>query len=158
MKSPLAIMTVYSVASRLPSLRSALRGLDTTSVHGHLESWATARKPPAGALARKIVKTQTRYSWCPRNRGNSGPGLGFQARPSGARGRAPARCISRRGFVTEIGRKSPLRKMTSAAYGVGRDSTVDALAERCPVRLSSRRLRLLGACPMKRSHTRHAPI
>lgn len=71
MKSPLAIMTVYSVASRLPSLRSALRGLDTTSVHGHLESWATARKPPAGALARKVVKTQTCYSWCPRNRGNS---------------------------------------------------------------------------------------
>ena len=73
MKSPLAIMTVYSVASRLPSLRSALRGLDTTSVHGHLESWATARKPPAGALARKVVKTQTRYSWCPRNRGKSEP-------------------------------------------------------------------------------------
>jgi len=71
MKSPLAIMTVYSVASRLPSLRSALRGLDTTSVHGHLESWATARKPPAGALARKVVKTQTRYSWCPRKRGKS---------------------------------------------------------------------------------------
>ena len=72
MKSPLAIMTVYSVASRLPSLRSALRGLDTTSVHGHLESWATARKPPAGALARKIVRTQTRYSWCLRKRGKSG--------------------------------------------------------------------------------------
>jgi len=71
MKSPLAIMTVYSVASRLPSLRSALRGLDTTSVHGHLESWATARKPPAGALARKIVRTQTRYSWCLRKRGKS---------------------------------------------------------------------------------------
>ncbi len=71
MKSPLAIMTVYSVASRLPSLRSALRGLDTTSVHGHLESWATERKPPAGALARKVVKTQTRYSWCLRKRGKS---------------------------------------------------------------------------------------
>jgi hypothetical protein len=71
MKSPLAIMTVYSVASRLPSLRSALRGLDTTSVHAHFEPWATARKPPAGALARKVVKTQTRYSWCPRKRGKS---------------------------------------------------------------------------------------
>ncbi len=72
MRSPLTIMTVYSVASRLPSLRSALRGLDTTSVHGQLKSWATARKPPAGALTKKTFRTQTRYSWCPRNRGNSG--------------------------------------------------------------------------------------
>ncbi len=71
MRSPLTIMTVYSVASRLPSLRSALRGLDTTSVHGQLKSWATARKPPAGALTKKTFRTQTRYSWCPRNRGNS---------------------------------------------------------------------------------------
>jgi len=31
--------------------------------------------------------------------------------------RAPARCIFRRGLATEIGRKSPLRKMTSAAFG-----------------------------------------
>jgi hypothetical protein len=71
MRSPLTIMTVYSVASRLPSLRSALRGLDTTSVHGQLKSWATAMKPPAGALTKKTFRTQTRYSWCPRNRGNS---------------------------------------------------------------------------------------
>ena len=73
MRSPLAIMSVYSVASMLPSLRSALRGIDTTSVHGHSKSWATTRKPPVGARTRKVFTTefQTRYSWCPRKRGKS---------------------------------------------------------------------------------------
>ncbi|MEN8162999.1 MAG: hypothetical protein ABFS37_02630 [Acidobacteriota bacterium] len=36
-------------------------------------------------------------------------------------------------MVTEIGRKSPLREMTSAAYGVGQYSIANALAEDCPV-------------------------
>ena len=36
--------------------------------------------------------------------------------------------------MTEIGRKSPLLKMTSAAYGVGRDSVAEATAECCQAR------------------------
>ena len=70
---------------------------------------------------------------------------------------APARCISLKGIKVEIGRASPLREMTSAAYGVGRDSIADALAERCPARLSSQQLRWLEVYPMKKSHARHAP-
>ncbi len=46
---------------------------------------------------------------------------------------APARCISLKGYSVGIGRASPLRKMTSAAYGVGRDSIADDTAVGCPV-------------------------
>ena len=74
----------------------------------------------------------------------------LQHRPSGPL-RAPARRISRRGFVTEIGRESPLRKMTSAADAVGRDSAADALAEGCPVRHSSQRPRYWKVCPVKKA-------
>jgi hypothetical protein len=41
--------------------------------------------------------------------------------------------------------------MTSAAYGVGRDSIADALAERCPVRHSSQRYRFRGVCLVKKA-------
>jgi hypothetical protein len=51
----------------------------------------------------------------------------------------------------------PLEEKTSAAYCVSRDSIGEALAERCPARLSSQRLRWLEVCPMKKSHARHAP-
>ncbi|RLE32397.1 MAG: hypothetical protein DRJ61_09550 [Acidobacteria bacterium] len=60
------------------------------------------------------------------------PGLVLQPRPSGERKRTPARCISRRGLDTEIGRGSPLRKMTSAAYGVSQDSIASVTAVGCP--------------------------
>ncbi len=50
---------------------------------------------------------------------------------------APARCVSLKGGGAGIGKISPLRETTSAAYGVGRDSVADALAERCPVVHSS---------------------
>ncbi len=49
------------------------------------------------------------------------------------------------------GKYRPLRKMTSAACGVGRDSITEALAERCPVRLSSHRLRFLEDSPVKKA-------
>jgi len=57
--------------------------------------------------------------------------------------------LFRRGDILEIGRQPPLRKTTSAAYGVGRDSIADALAERCPVRHSPQRLRLPRGCPVE---------
>ncbi|RLE19211.1 MAG: hypothetical protein DRJ65_20525 [Acidobacteria bacterium] len=44
----------------------------------------------------------------------------IQPRPSGPL-RGPARRIFLKGHSSGIGRASPLRKMTSAAYGVGRD-------------------------------------
>ncbi|MCK5379141.1 MAG: hypothetical protein KAJ78_07035 [Acidobacteria bacterium] len=43
--------------------------------------------------------------------------------------RVHARCISLKGDKAEIGRELPLREMTSAACGVGRDSVAGALAE-----------------------------
>ncbi|RLE20654.1 MAG: hypothetical protein DRJ65_17720 [Acidobacteria bacterium] len=46
----------------------------------------------------------------------------------------PRSIISRRAFVTEIGRGSPLRKMTSAAFGFGRDSVAEVTAECCQAR------------------------
>ena len=45
---------------------------------------------------------------------------------------APARCIFRRGFVTETGREPPLRKTTSAAYGVSHHSIAIHTAVDCP--------------------------
>ncbi len=59
-------------------------------------------------------------------------GPGFLARPSGPL-RVPARCISRRGFMTGIVKEQPLRKMTSAAYTVGRHSISDGFAVDCQV-------------------------
>jgi len=56
-----------------------------------------------------------------------------------------------------VGEGPPLEEKTSTAYGIDRDSIADALAERCPARLSSQRLRWLEVCPMKKSHARHAP-
>jgi len=47
---------------------------------------------------------------------------------------APARCISRRGLVSGIGRVPPLREMTSAAYGISRDSVAEATAVGCQAR------------------------
>ena len=41
----------------------------------------------------------------------------------------PARCICLKGNRSEIGRASPLRKMTSTAYAVGQDSGPEAPAE-----------------------------
>jgi len=48
----------------------------------------------------------------------------------------PARRVSLKGIRAENGEASPLREKASAAYGVGRDSVADALAERCPARHS----------------------
>ena len=45
----------------------------------------------------------------------------------------PARCIFLKGNKGGIGRTSPLREMTSAAYDVGRDSIADGAAVGCPV-------------------------
>ena len=78
-------------------------------------------------------------------------------RPSGARKRTPARCIFRRGLVTEIGRKSPLQKMTSAASGIGRDSVSEALAERCQVSAFFVPTAQASRLPGEESRTRHAP-
>ena len=68
---------------------------------------------------------------------------------------APARCVFRRGLDTECGRKSPLRKKTSAAYGVGHHpiANVTAVGARC--RPSSHRRLSWGFCPVKRGRTRH---
>ncbi len=54
-------------------------------------------------------------------------------RPSAARKRTPARRISRRGSLFDLGRESPLRKTTSGAYGIGRDSNAQGVAVGCPV-------------------------
>jgi len=45
----------------------------------------------------------------------------------------PARCIFLKSNNVEIERASPLRKMTSAAYDVGRDSIAEDTAVGCPV-------------------------
>ncbi len=45
----------------------------------------------------------------------------------------------------------PLRKMTSAAYGVGRDSIAGVLAEGSPVRPSSQRRRFWKEGRMKKA-------
>ena len=57
---------------------------------------------------------------------------GIHPRPSGPL-RAPARCIFLRGLATGIGRESPLRKMTSAAYGAGNHPVANALAAGVPL-------------------------
>ena len=45
----------------------------------------------------------------------------------------PRSIISRRGDISEFGRQPPLRKMTSAAYGVSRDSIAEDVSVGCPV-------------------------
>lgn len=67
-----------------------------------------------------------------------------------AQGAPPLGAFPGRGFVTEIEREPPLREMTSAAYTVGQNSIANAVAERCPVRLSSQRPRSLKGCPVKK--------
>ena len=59
------------------------------------------------------------------------PLLFLHARPSATRKHATARCIFLKGNNSEIGRTSPLRKTTSAAYGISRDSFAKVFAERC---------------------------
>ena len=68
---------------------------------------------------------------------------------------APARRIFRRGLDTECGRNSPLRKTTSAAYGVGHHSIANGTAVGARCRPSSHRLLNWGFCPVKRGRTRH---
>jgi hypothetical protein len=48
--------------------------------------------------------------------------------------------------------------MTSAAYGVCRDSTAGVLAERCPVSAFFATVSFAGGMPDEESRTRHAPI
>ena len=50
----------------------------------------------------------------------------------------PRSVIFRRGLVSEIGRESPLRKMTSAAYILGRDSVAEGIAVGCHLLLCPR--------------------
>ncbi|RLE35401.1 MAG: hypothetical protein DRJ61_03410 [Acidobacteria bacterium] len=51
----------------------------------------------------------------------------------------------------------PLRKMTSAAYGVGRDSIANGFAERCQVSAFFAATAQMGGLPGEESRTRHAP-
>ena len=81
--------------------------------------------------------------------------------PTPAFGRAsvpPARRISLKGDNVGIGRALPLRKMTSAAFGVGRDSVAEALAVGCPVSAFIATAEYSGVLPDEESRTRHAPI
>ena len=73
---------------------------------------------------------------------------------------APARCISLKGNKVEIGRASPLRETTSAAYGVGHHSIARAAAVGCPVSpFFASSVQGKGEfCPVKRGRTRHTPI
>jgi len=50
----------------------------------------------------------------------------------------------------------PLRETTSAAYGVGRDSIADALAERCPTQPFPKRNRYREACRREKLCTARA--
>ncbi len=78
------------------------------------------------------------------------PGPWIPTPAFGSASRHSRSTISHRGVFSDIGRVSPLREMISAAYTVGQHSIADDVAERCPVRLSSQRLRSLEACPVKK--------
>jgi len=80
----------------------------------------------------------------------------LQTRPSGPL-RAPARRIFLKGNRVGIGRASPLREMTSAAYGVGRNSIADAPAVRCPVSAFFVTPVVSGDLLDEECCTRHAP-
>ncbi len=84
-------------------------------------------------------------------------GLGFLTRPSGPL-RVPARCISRRGFMTGIVKEQPLRKMTSAAYTVGRHSISDGFAVDCQVSAFFATTAQLRVLPDEESRTWHVPV
>ncbi len=86
------------------------------------------------------------------------PAPDFHPRPSGSRKRAPARCIFLKGSSTGNGKISPLRKMTSAAYGVGHHSIADVTAVGARCRPSSHRRLGWEFYLVKRGRTRHAPI
>ncbi len=64
--------------------------------------------------------------------GERARGGAVHPRPSGPL-RVPARRISRRGDSSEFGRQPPIRKMTSAAYGVSQDLIAGGAAVGCPV-------------------------
>ncbi|RLE22159.1 MAG: hypothetical protein DRJ65_14470 [Acidobacteria bacterium] len=69
--------------------------------------------------------------------------------------------VDRRIFLmgrrAENGRASPLKKMTSTAYGGGRDFLADALAERCPVSAFFITPVVSGDLLGEECCTRHAP-
>ena len=77
------------------------------------------RRESLDGLPRQKIECQVRSSAVVSERASevSGQLANFEPRPSGSRKRAPARCIFLKGYRIEIGRASPLREMTSAAYG-----------------------------------------
>ena len=66
---------------------------------------------------------------------HSGPAFGsaLKSQPFQGPPVAPARCISSRGFMAGKGNFPPLEETTSAAHGVGRDSSTEGVAVGCPV-------------------------
>ena len=65
--------------------------------------------------------------------------------------------ISRRGVISELGRLQPLREMTSAACGVGRNAITETLAVGCPVSAFIEMVDESEVLPDEESRTRHAP-
>ncbi len=74
----------------------------------------------------------------------SAPAFGAASRPRSAH-------FPQGAWLQKSGGNRPLRKMTSAAYGVSRDSIAEALAEGSPVRHSSQRHEFLKVCPVKKA-------
>ena len=81
----------------------------------------------------------------------------LQPRPSGACKHTPARRISLKGNRVGIGRAWPLRKTTSAAYGVSRDSIANGAAVDCPVSTFFATSSWLGGLPGEENRTPHVP-
>jgi hypothetical protein len=91
--------------------RASIRSSPAEAVPGQTKLTKVGRPPPSHVPGRGVGGQHLSQVRPSRLSNFSTPAFGF------AQMRAPARCISLKGYRIEIGRGSPLREMTSAAYG-----------------------------------------